>query len=448
MAAENWSKLTPEEKYEARFKEFIAGEHIPFANDEVKAAYQLRAQMIKDVVDLKKPDHVPVAPNIGFYPAVYAGITAEEAMYDYEKLGMAWKKYHQDFQPEYLTGCGLIGPGKLFETLDYKLYNWPGHGCDPKSPYQCVEDKYMLDDEYDELITDPSGYWMRKYMPRIFGALQPWSQLSPFTDIVELPFVGAVMIPVGLPDVQESFQKYLEAGRLALEWVSASGAIDAENAGGMGLPNIMGGFSKAPFDTIGDTMRGTKSIMLDMYRRPEKLIKAADALVPIMVEMGVRTATVNKNPMVFIPLHKGADGFLSREDFARFYWPSLKAVMLGLINEGLVPYLFVEGGYDQRLDFLADPELPTGKVFYVFDYSDMRKVKETLGGRFSFGGNVPVSMLATGTPDDVKTYVKNLIEDVAGDGGFLLSTGAVTDLAKPENLHALFEAGKAYGQYR
>ena len=43
-----------------------------------------------------------------------------------------------------------------------------------------------------------------------------------------------------------------------------------------------------------------------------------------------------------MPLHKGADGFLSGKDFEELYWPTLKAVIVGLIDEGLVPQLFVE----------------------------------------------------------------------------------------------------------
>jgi hypothetical protein len=42
-------------------------------------------------------------------------------------------------------------------------------------------------------------------------------------------------------------------------------------------------------------------------------------------------------------VHRDADGFRSDEQFERFYWPTLKAVLLGLIGAGPVPYLFVLG---------------------------------------------------------------------------------------------------------
>jgi uroporphyrinogen-III decarboxylase len=363
-------------------------------------------------------------------------------------LGFALKKFHTDFLPDSISASPIYGSGKIFEILDYKLYRWPGHGVPPTTPYQAVESEYMKADEYDQFIMDPSGYFMRSYLPRVFGALGGWPMLAPLTDILELPFLGGYVVPVGLPPVQESFKKLLEAGQVALEWIQACVAIDGYSVNTLGLAALMGGFTKAPFDTLGDTLRGTRAIMLDKFRQPKKLLEAMDRLVPIAIDMGVRSTTMNHNPIAFIPLHKGADGFMSNTDFKQFYWPTLKAVILGLINEGVVPYMFVEGGYNQRLDIIADPDIPAGKTIWMFDQTDMQEVHKRFKGWACFGGNVPNSMLKVGKPEMIKDYVKRLIDDVAGDGGFILSTGAVLDDAQPENLHALIDTGKEYGVYR
>ncbi len=445
---ENWDKLSPEEKFEERFKIF-ANPDIEFASPEVKKEYQDRVQILKDAIQLKKPQRVPICLNVGFYPAQYAGFSAQDMMYDYEKLGIAYKKFHTDFRPDTMASSMMMGPAKVFEILDYKLYRWPGHGTDPDTPYQCLEDEYMKDTEYDMLIEDPSAYWMRYYLPRTFGAFEPWQKLSPWTDIIELPFVGASMIVFGLPDVQESFKKLLDAGQAALEWAGAFTKIDGEIQATLGLPPTFGGFTKAPFDSLGDTLRGTRPIILDMFRRPKKLLEALERFVPKNIEMGIRSATTNRHPIVFIPLHKGADGFLSDKDFKTYYWPTLKAVILGLIEEGLVPYLFAEGGYNQRLEAIAeDPDIPAGKAIWIFDLTNMEDVKKHFGGRFCFGGNVPGSMLKAGTPEQVEEYVRNLIENVGQDGGFILSNGAVIDDAEAENLKAMMDAGKKYGVYK
>jgi uroporphyrinogen-III decarboxylase len=369
-------------------------------------------------------------------------------MYDYEKLGYALKKFHADFLPDTLAVSPIYGSAKVFELLDYKLYRWPGHGVAPKAPYQCVEGEYMQADEYDDFIRDPSGYFMRGYLPRVFGALGGWPLMAPLTDILELPFLGGFMVPLGLPPVQESFQKLLQAGQAALEWIQACVAIDGATLTTVGLTPLMGGFTKAPFDTLGDTLRGTRAIMLDKFRQPAKLLAAMERLVPIAIEMGVRSATGNKHPVVFIPLHKGADGFMSNADFKQFYWPTLKAVIQGLVAEGLVPFMFVEGGYNQRLDIIADADIPAGTTLWLFDQTDMREVKKRFTGWACFGGNVPVSLLKAAKPEAVADYVKRLIDEVGQDGGYFLSPGAVVDDAEPENLHALIDTAKAYGVYR
>lgn len=263
-----------------------------------------------------------------------------------------------------------------------------------------------------------------------------------------MPFVGLSMSAVGNPDVQRAFQAYLEAGQATMEWISAVGPIGAESTTVLGLPGTTGGWTKAPYDTLGDTLRGTRGIMLDMYRRPEQLIEAMERLVPVAIEVGVHNATGSDNPMVFIPLHKGANGFMSTKDFERFYWPTLKAVLVGLIEAGTVPYLFVEGGYNERLDSITDPDIPAGHTVWMVDRTEMKEVKKKLGGWACFGGNVPGALMKAGTPQEVESYVKQLIEDVADDGGFILSTGSALDDTTPENLHAMIEAGKKYGVYR
>jgi len=443
---ENWEILSVEEKYQRRMESFINPD-IEFVNKEAEEKYKKRAQRYRDAIELKKPDRVPISPNIGFYPAQYAGITAEEAMYDYDKMSKAWKKFNNDFDFDYLTPCTGVGSGPLLTKLDLQLYKWPRHGTKPDSPFQCIEKEYMKAHEYDELIEDPSGYFMRKYFPRIFGSLTSWTKLPVFPTFNELPFVCAGMIPIGMPDVQESFRKFMEAGMEAAKWIKVAGKTNRDNIATYGLPSISGGYTKAPFDILGDTLRGTMKIVLDMFRQPEKIFKAMDVLVPMAIKMGINACDGSDNPFVKIPLHKGEDSFMSREQFAKFYWPTLKKVILGLTEEGCIPCLFVEGSYNKRLDFLTDPDLPKGKIYWYFDKTDIIEVKKHLTGKSSFGGNIPASLMKTGKPDEVEEHVRTLIDKVAGDGGYILTTGASIDNAEPENITAMIAAAKRYGKY-
>ena len=116
---------------------------------------------------------------------------------------------------------------------------------------------------------------------------------------------------------------------------------------------------------------------------------------------------------------------MSDADFRTFYWPTLKAVMKGLVEQGIVPALFAEGGYNKRLEVIADDELPAGSVLWMFDQTDMAAAKRALGGYACIAGNVPTALLALGTADEVEHYVTDLLDECAADGGFFLRNGAV-----------------------
>ncbi len=59
-------------------------------------------------------------------------------------------------------------------------------------------------------------------------------------------------------------------------------------------------------------------------------------------------------------------------------------------------------------------------------------------------GDVPSSLLATGTPDEVHSYVRELVRDV-GPTGLILCPGCDAPLnSKPENLQAFVDAGSAF----
>jgi hypothetical protein len=444
---QNWKQLSPDAKRAARFANWMSVEGKPMATPEAQATYLRHTQRVKDIIDLKKPDRVPLLPFIGGFFGKYAGISEADVMYDYDKYIKAWVKFNCDFKPDYLVFSGAFNPGKVYDLLDYKVYRWPGHNLPDHQAFQCLEDEFMKADEYDQLIADPESFYMHTYMPRAFGALSGWGMLPSWFASMELPMIPALMIPAGLPPVLASFQAFVDAGKAALEYAAAAGQADGQVMAEMGLPALPGGFTKAPFDIIGDTLRGTRAIMLDMFRQPGKLLAALDRIAPIATQLGVQTATGQSNPFVFIPLHKGADGFMSNADFKKFYWPTLKATLLGLINEGLVPFLFVEGGYNQRLDIITDPDIPAGCTYWAFDQTDMLTVKQKLGGWAAFAGNVPNSMLHAGTVEDVTNYVKKLIDTVGVDGGYAMGCGAVLDEANPTNVHAMFDTCKEYGKY-
>ena len=437
---DNWSELNAAQRQEAMFQQWANPEGVKFASPAAEKAYKERVNRIKDAIQLKKqPDRTPVFPIVSFFAGTYSGVTPRQAMYDYDKLYTAWKKYVLDFQPDAHMGIAIPTPGRVFDILDYKLYSWPGHGVPETLGYQYNEGEYMMADEYDAFIEDPHYFFNTTYLPRICGALGSLRSQSNLANIQEMLFLSPNILSFGLPDVQAAYKKLFEAGEEALKWISYVGKFDGELTA-LGYPDFFGGFSKAPFDTLGDTLRGTRGIMVDMYRRPEKLIAAMEKIVPMMIRMGVNGAKTAHNPLIFLPLHKGADGFMNDAQFKKFYWPTLKKVFMGLINEGCVPFPWAEGGYNSRLDVIKD--MPKGTMLWGFDATDMAKAKAALGDVSCIGGNVPMSLLQISSARDVSNYCQNLDKTAGKGGGFILMNGAAIDEVKTENLHAMIDSVK------
>ena len=413
-----------------------------------KELYEERQKRVQDAISLKVPDRVPVwFQDASFFPAKYAGITFRDAMYDSDKCFAAYKKTFVDFKPDFFfnPGHALHTPGPALDIMECRQVLVPGQGSvGINHSFQFVEDEYMKADEYDEFLADPTGYIITKFMPRVHGAMGPLATIAPIPTQL-LGYFGLPSI-AGMvnDDTITAMEKFCKAARIIQGHQAKAGAFVGEMAD-LGFPLAAGAITLAPFDLIGDTMRGLRGIFLDMYRQPEKLLAAIDAVTPLLIGIAIAQCEMTGCPGVFIPLHKGSDGFLSLDQFDTFYWPSLKKMILTLIDHGLTPCPFFEGIHTQRLDRYA--KLPAGKVLGFFDATDIHEAKAQLGGVMCMSGFMPLSVLQTGTPDKVKAKAKELIDVLAPGGGYIMGPKSAMDESDPELVKVWFEFTKDYGKY-
>jgi len=77
---------------------------------------------------------------------------------------------------------------------------------------------------------------------------------------------------------------------------------------------------------------------------------------------------------------------------------------------------------------------------------DITHLKKQYGDRISLVGNLDMTILQSGSPDDVASEVERLWREVGRHGGWLLSSSNSIDAgAKPENVAAM---GKALNALR
>ncbi len=407
--------------------------------------YRARMKRVKDVVNLKTPDRIPIVSPIQAFTYRYAGVTLKDAMHDYGLARRAARRFCLDFQPDLDFGPVLMYPAKAMEILGLRWFRWPGHGIGDDTMYQFLEGEYMKRNEYDEFIFDPSHYMLTKWMSRSFGELKGLENFPAMRGSMWYGWLGTIPAFADSPELWQALEKMKEAGEEIKLWFASLDRYK-EEIRAEGFPIAYGGWAFAPFDLVGDTLRGMAGVFTDMIRQPDKLLAAIETMIPIAIEAGAFAAEANDPPMAWIWLHKGSDNFMSDEQFRTFYWPSLKALIIGLIDRGVVPVVYGEGDETKRLEYYR--EIPPGKSIFHFADTDIFRAKDVLRDIACISGNLPNSLLVTGTPDDITAYCRKLIDHCGRGGGYIMDTSALVDEAKTENMRALFDFTREYGVYR
>ena len=404
--------------------------------------YQERLTRILDAVALKEPDRVPIFGPYQLFPYTYADVLFKDAMNDYAVAREACHKFVDDFEPDADFGPILAYPAVPMETMGLKWFKWAGHGLGDHVMYQFVEGEYMKADEYDEFNYDPSHFMTTKWLPRSFSTLEGLAGFPPMRTMMWFGWTGLLPMLTD-DDLWAALENAREGGKLLGEWWASVGQYSAE-VKAKGFPTAYAAFSWPPFDIIGDTLRGTRGIMGDIIRRPEKLMKALEITTQMTIEYGSGAAGADL-PLAWIWMHKGSEGFMSDEQYAKFYWPSLREAIEGLVDRGVIPVVYCEGDDTSRLKYFA--EVPPGKVIFHFAQMDMKKAKEVLGDIACISGNLPNRLMLTGTPEDIKDYCKMLIDTCGPGGGYIMDTSALLDEAPTENVRAMFDFTREYGVY-
>ena len=138
----------------------------------------------------------------------------------------------------------------------------------------------MKADDYDAFIDDPGDWAIRKYWPRVFRELEGLSLLPPLAmagyGTYSMFSLGALRKPPVVKALK-AFAKAIEADAEAEAHIVRA----MQRLAGLGFAphTFVGCPVLAPFDFMSDTLRGMRGIMLDMYRRPEKLLAAEEKVL-------------------------------------------------------------------------------------------------------------------------------------------------------------------------
>jgi Uroporphyrinogen decarboxylase (URO-D) len=407
-------------------------------------AYEARWRRVMDCIELRQPDRMPTALFMMFWPAKYAGISCKDVMYDRERVARAAIEITRELDPDLCCPSLMTtGFGSLLDATGYRQIEWPGHSLPDDRPFQFLDREYMLADEYDDFLFDPTGFYYGKYLPRVAAAFDGSQALATMAGATYFDVVYNTVVFAD-PRLQASMTRLFDAGRQTAQHFAQAGQLMGQLAA-LGYPSGIGGVCCGPYDNFGDYFRGATAMMKDLYRRPAKVLQALDKMMVLTLRRLAMQKPFMSSPLVFIPVHWAPDAFMSQKQFETFWWPSFRELMLGIIEMGLIPMPLWEADCTKRLETIRD--VPPGKCLYWFERTDMVRAREVLGDVVALRGGMHPSLMTMGTPQEVETAVARLVDEVWAKGGKLILDTAfgIPDETPLENARAMYRAARKYG---
>lgn len=379
--------------------------------DSPVTAEQTHQERFDAAVRLEQPDRVPVAPMILFFAARHAGVTMADFV---NRRRAALDALRRTFEDLGGWDC-MFSPG----TIDAVLYAFevpmtlklPGRDIPEDEIWQAHEVEVMRPEEY-EVLTEMG--WSRFFINRILPRVRPGYGGS---------FWGKLKLHAHMARTIWSLVREVRYWRKR------------------GVPSLVGSSVGTPFETL-SACRSFEHFFFDLADRPDAVLAAMDAMLPDLIDESLKAARMSGIPRVLIGGSRGAGEFLSSTHFERFYLPWFKQMVEAFHQAGLVSVLHFDSNWTANLPYFK--QLPRGSCILELDgTTDIFKAKEVLDDHLCLMGDVPATMLAMGTPDEVTAYCRKLI-DVCGDGGgFILSSGCeVPSDAKFENVKAMIDSVK------
>lgn len=428
------------EKYYEEQKK-IKGEIERKHGKTAKQLYQEREKRSRDATELRIPDRIPLSVNAD--PANYTGIHRSAAYYD----PIGWKRAVREvtvaFEPD-MCNAGLPMSGAALSTLGVTNRLWPGGPLGEDYEYQVEEIEFLHENEYDIFLTDPTDFMIRYYWPRMYKSLAPLAQLPPLGLMTQ--GFEALTATLSTPEFAQVAAAISKAGNETREFRKLIGDSYGELAE-LGFPPFsqlgIGGIGGAPFDNFSSGIRGMKGSMLDMYRNPDKLIRACDMIIDRRIARGIPATPENRGKRVGMPLWRGDKSFMSQKQFEKFYWPGLKKALQGTIDLGYVPIPFFEAEFAERLERLL--ELPKGKIIASVEAVDIPKALDILKGHTCVLTRGPFS-LRIASPREIVEYYNDVFDKYGKSGGLILNI-RLPDRASIEEIQGMMGSIREHCRY-
>ncbi|MCL1920398.1 MAG: hypothetical protein FWG50_04855 [Kiritimatiellaeota bacterium] len=393
-----------------------------------ESRYQQRLRRFVTALNNRKPDMIPIRPFAAEFTGRHAGFDCQQMTQNYPDAFEAMIRCCKDYDWDAVPASMVYVWTGITDAATARYYGVPGVNVPPDRGFQYLEPpeekSFMREDEYDRLIDDPTAFLYEVWFPRATRRIAAAGAPSSFRNNVALVSSAMAMV----------------------QYFNAYGPHCARLTNEAETPGAIAGIFKAPLDIIGDKLRGYIGLTMDLLERPEKVMKACEALMPHLHWVAAATADPSSQLPIGYWMHRGCVPFVTPAQFANVYWPTVRPIIEELWRGGHQTMFYAEGNWDAHLD--AFRELPERSIVYHIDRGNPQTIHDKLHDKFAISGGVSNVTLAVGTPEQVREEVKKLISILGREGGYIMDASAIMQNdTRPENMRAMVEATRAFGVY-
>ena len=194
-------------------------------------------------------------------------------------------------------------------------------------------------------------------------------------------------------------------------------------------------------------LMGYTGMCMALFDNPGLVKAVADRLGEIIKKYNQGLLQFDKLSAVF----QGEDfGFntqtlISPDDIRKYFLPWHKIFVKQVHDAGRLYFLHSCGKVDDIMDDLIDDVKIDGKHSFQDNVMPIWEYKERWGERVALLGGVDVHKLSTYEPDELRKYVRRIIDDCSAGGRFAIGAGnSVTSYVPLENYLTMIDEIKKY----
>ncbi len=197
-----------------------------------------------------------------------------------------------------------------------------------------------------------------------------------------------------------------------------------------------------PF-TLAGRFLGEEPMMKATFKKPDLVHRVVDFCADLLIHLYEPVVSDGTLEVISLADPTASGDLISKKQFKDFAVPYLKKFTDWAKSKNKHTLVHICGNTTDRVELMPD----TGASCISLDHkTDMMKAKETLHGKMCFAGNVdPVAVMLQGTPEQVESTCKGIIQKVGTDGGFVLMPGCDIPPTVPyENIQKFIQTAREW----